>query len=260
MEPLDLNYLGYTRDPGKRPGEKPDFTFRGLGLSSVENGDVDMRRFATDTDQYSLSSCVGNATADGIEILSAAQGFPKVELSRMFPWTLARNLMREEGYKYETGTYIRLAFKVINTHGICLEKYCPYDMSQWDRLPSLKAMRKATARKIKGYYRIDSKGSDRIADILSALRAHHPVVFGTLLDDSWSYYNGRSTLDIPKGRTRGGHAMVIVGYDSRRGFIVKNSWGRGWGDCGYCYISEEYLAWKETWDIWVPTIGKDFGK
>jgi C1A family cysteine protease len=256
---IDLQRLGYARDPEKRPGEKPDRTFDTLGLAPLESGDIDLREFATDTNQRSLPSCVGNATADSIEVISAVQGFPQVELSRQFIWTLARMLMQEDGHLEQTGTYIRLAFKVLNKHGVCLEKYWPYE-SDWRRPPSLKAMRKATSRKIKGYYRIQSKGDRRVNDMLKALRARHPFVFGTQIDDQWGSYDGRSTLHTPEGETAGGHAMLCLGYDSRRGFIVKNSWGDRWGDGGYCYLSEEYMAWKNTWDIWVPTIGKDFGE
>jgi Papain family cysteine protease len=35
---------------------------------------------------------------------------------------------------------------------------------------------------------------------------------------------------------RGGHAVSIVGYKSDR-FIIRNSWGTGWGDKGFGYAS-----------------------
>ncbi|WP_292731908.1 lectin like domain-containing protein [Methanoculleus sp.] len=59
------------------------------------------------------------------------------------------------------------------------------------------------------------------------------------------YYNGSSDLQI-----EGGHAVLIVGWDDTfdqskfatappddGAFICKNSWGTGWGDDGYFYIS-----------------------
>ncbi len=36
-----------------------------------------------------------------------------------------------------------------------------------------------------------------------------------------------------------GHAITIVGYN-RDGFIIKNSWGKGWGDKGYATVSYDY--------------------
>ena len=40
----------------------------------------------------------------------------------------------------------------------------------------------------------------------------------------------------------GGHAVLAVGYDNEeRVFIVRNSWGEGWGDAGYFYMPFAYL-------------------
>ena len=37
----------------------------------------------------------------------------------------------------------------------------------------------------------------------------------------------------------GGHAVTIVGYDEL-GFIIKNSWGKDWGDGGYARVTFDY--------------------
>ena len=34
------------------------------------------------------------------------------------------------------------------------------------------------------------------------------------------------------------HAVVVVGYDSDGNWIVKNSWGTGWGENGYAVVSK----------------------
>lgn len=258
------NGFGYLPDPPKKPGEKPDWEFSANLVPKIalfSNGDPDFRMHCTDTNQYSLPSCVGNSTADAVEILSSLQGHPKVELSRLFVWTLARNMMDRDNdgqgdINLNTGTYIRLAFDVIAHFGICLEQYWPYDMTKWKFLPSLVAMRKATSRKIKGYYRITETGRDRPEAILKALRAEHPVVFGTSLPENFGAYRG-GTIDTPKSY-KGDHAMVCVGYDRQRGFVIKNSWGRGWGEAGFAYFSPEYMSWDRTRDIWVPTMGHNF--
>lgn len=66
------------------------------------------------------------------------------------------------------------------------------------------------------------------------------VVVGTWV--SWDDKDNNGVLDpvldrFGKPIGRGGHAMLIVGYN-RPGqyFIVKNSWGRGWGHNGYAYL------------------------
>ncbi|MGW8123205.1 C1 family peptidase [Roseivirga echinicomitans] len=43
----------------------------------------------------------------------------------------------------------------------------------------------------------------------------------------------------PNEKAYGGHAVVIVGFDSE-GFLLKNSWGTTWGDQGYFYISNDF--------------------
>ncbi len=46
---------------------------------------------------------------------------------------------------------------------------------------------------------------------------------------------------VPAGSV-GGHAMLVVGYDRPAGyFIVKNSWGTGFGHAGYAYLPYDYV-------------------
>jgi len=44
----------------------------------------------------------------------------------------------------------------------------------------------------------------------------------------------------------GMHSMCIVGYN-KDGFILRNSWGTGWGDKGYCIFP--YTDWKWKWEV-----------
>jgi C1A family cysteine protease len=51
----------------------------------------------------------------------------------------------------------------------------------------------------------------------------------------------------------GGHAVLGVGYsDKQKRFIVRNSWGTGWGKQGYFTIPYAYLANPDLADdFWV---------
>lgn len=267
--------VGYLRDPEKKEGETPDKVFTAdlrpkLG-SIMLAGDVDMRSSTTQTNQYSAPSCVGNAVADSVELLNAIENpsAPKIQLSRMFVWTLCRNMMDTDNdgrgdIDQIKGTYIRLAMEVLHLFGICREDLArgkggwPYDMGKMKWLPDMKAMRAATAHHIHSYYRITETGEDRLDALLDALRSRHPVVFGTLVDTAFQRHKGSGSIGRPKGATSGGHAMMLVGYDSAKGFIVKNSWGTGWGEGGFGYLNPEYMTWENTWDIWVPTKGSMF--
>lgn len=233
-----------------------------LGVSSP--GDVDLRSYCLTANQGSLQSCVGNATAQSVYILNAVEGLPRVELSRLFVYNLARNEEPSSdgtgtSLRADQGTYIRLAFDVLSRFGICTEAIWPYAPEQVYSLPTILAMREATGHKIHSYYRIKDEDNDRLAQILTALRGNHPVVFGTEVDDAFEQLQAGQIAQVPKGPTVGGHALCIVGYNQAKdAFIVKNSWGSGWADSGFCYMSSEYIAWNKTTDIWVPTLGTVF--
>ncbi len=68
----------------------------------------------------------------------------------------------------------------------------------------------------------------------------YAIVFGTYV--SWDpELSGDILLPVldPDGQPlgRGGHAMLLVGYDrSSQYFMAKNSWGSGWGHGGYAYL------------------------
>lgn len=58
-----------------------------------------------------------------------------------------------------------------------------------------------------------------------------------------------------KGRQfAGGHAVILIGWsDSKKSFILRNSWGKSWGNKGY-----EYIPYKEfeqsVYEAWTATI------
>jgi hypothetical protein len=68
---------------------------------------------------------------------------------------------------------------------------------------------------------------------------------------------GKNKRTLPviarKGRADSGHAVALVGY-TRQGFIVQNSWGKGWGAKGFALLPyEDYLL--HVTDVWVAQLG-----
>lgn len=266
--------LSYKRDPLVRveaDGTTTDWWDRDKNVSELLStapvrlaaGDVDLRQYCTDSNQYQLSACAGNATADSVEIVSSIEEWlraevegrpvkPVPQLSRLFVYAMARTL--DGSLSADEGTYIRSCFEVLSRFGIPEETAWPYDEAKVFVSPSILSQRAALGHKIHSYYRIKSSGQDRLDEIVSALRAMKPVVFGTLIDHAYMDFNGQTVVDRPKGSTAGGHAQIIVGYIDGK-FLVKNSWGKGWRDGGFVFFTPEYMTWDETWDLWVPTLG-----
>jgi C1A family cysteine protease len=55
-------------------------------------------------------------------------------------------------------------------------------------------------------------------------------------------FKGDGVLDFPGVMNGGfGHSMLAVGYDdARNAFRVQNSWGRGFGEACYAWVSYEF--------------------
>ena len=70
-----------------------------------------------------------------------------------------------------------------------------------------------------------------------------PILARVVVDRTWDQATrtgGELERYLPD-TARGGHAICLVGYTAD-GFIVRNSWGPGWGDGGFAYASDDYAA------------------
>ena len=73
--------------------------------------------------------------------------------------------------------------------------------------------------------------------IKAALIEHGPLIVCMHFWQDFYYYNG-GIYKHRWGERAGGHVMTIVGYDDNtQCWIVKNSWGTGWGADGWVRIS-----------------------
>lgn len=210
-------------------------------------------------DQLQMESCVANATVGALQILKSLEN-KSITLSRLFVYWNARLYTKDTDKN--VGTYIRNAFDSLSTLGVCQETTWKYDMQNIFAQPPLNAYKEGDDNKIESYYRIDSLDTKRADDVESAIRANHPVVFGTGVSLEFERYKGGDKVwtksDIKS--VAGGHAMCIIGVrynNGTREFYVRNSWDRFWGDNGHFWMSEDYLNWSETDDLWVPTLIAD---
>lgn len=201
-------------------------------------------------DQGALGSCVAQAVAKQIYASHCRQGMPAPKLaSRLAIYYLARATHRMQ--HFDSGTYLRAAYQILNKFGFCEEAAWPYIAENFATMPPAKAFRLAfDQRKPTEYLRIHETGPQRLETVRLCLAAGLPVAFGTMVgDDFISSFGVNKIHDIPASNTAG-HAMLLVGYENDR-FEVMNSWGPGWGNAGFGWMTEDYIAWERTQDLWV---------
>jgi hypothetical protein len=78
--------------------------------------------------------------------------------------------------------------------------------------------------------------------IKNAVYTYGPVIATMYVyNDFFSYRSG--VYSYATGAYAGAHAVLVVGYDDTlQAFVVKNSWGTGWGAAGYFMIAYSEVA------------------
>src|SRR5690606_16405932 len=100
-------------------------------------------------------------------------------------------------------------------------------------------------------FRVKSvKHLDSINDIRYSLAKRNPVVLGiAVYRELFTTRDGHLPSPDYKDKMYGGHAVFAVGYnDKEQHLIVKNSWGKGWGDKGYFYLPYDYVKMGLAFD------------
>ena len=198
-------------------------------------------------DQGSLGSCAGNAIVNAYE-LQVRYLYPDkfAELSRLFVYYNSRLL--ENTVMEDAGVYLRNGMRAVQKYGICTEKLWPYDIAKFSVKPTDECYQAALERTITAYQSLST-----IDDVLHAVNDNKPVVIGVTVYDNFDYISkSDSVIQKPDNSDQGGgHAMTVVGYDmAKRQFLVKNSFGRDWGDSGYAWLPFDY-AESEGFEKWV---------
>jgi len=218
---------------------------------------VDLREWDTIVEsQSSLGSCASNALTNAYE-LCVNQMYPEyfTHLSRLFIYYNTRALYGD--IQKDDGMFLRDGLKSLAKFGVCSESLWSYDIEKFDDKPKDECYRDAKKRIIPKYEKLIS-----IYYITEVLNRNKPVVFGMDIYDSFMDLDDRiSTVHLPsrKEKSRGGHAMCMVGYNLKKGlFLAKNSFGNSWGDNGYCWIPFDYIR-QEGYDIWTFDIPNQTG-
>jgi C1A family cysteine protease len=198
--------------------------------------------------QENTGSCVGWASTDGVMRyhLVQAQKLGRNDLvSPRFTWMASKEtdeyVTRPETFIEEAGTSLKAAMDICRKYGVVPETLLPFHIqTAMYTGPEDTFFATAAQRKITAYFNLQKD----VGQWRRWIASHGPIMAGLNVDATWD--NATAThglLDTFQPNTvRGGHAICIVGYRADRRFIVRNSWGTGWGDSGFAYASEAYIG------------------
>ncbi|MDR2773202.1 MAG: C1 family peptidase [Tannerella sp.] len=217
----------------------------------VKSSKIDLRDGFTEIrNQKCQGSCAAHSVLSIFEYILKSNKAEKTDLSESFQYYNARVLGGgDDAYKDE-GSCIYYNIMSLGKYGICSEDVCPYDPAVLltpDNPPGELAYEDAKSRRAEKSLNLNLN----VDDIKSALEDGYPVEFAAKLYDSFgSSYKGIVSMptkeeidNAAKDNRNRGHAMVICGYDDdEQLFIVRNSWGDGFGDKGYCYFPYSYIT------------------
>lgn len=211
-------------------------------------------------DQGNANSCVGNGLGLAfetcqIELLSKLKSNPFYfgtsieDIARLFIYYNGRLI--DGDTDQDEGTFIRSGILGLRKYGVCRETVWPYDVAKVLEKPSDQAYAEGKSHLTPTGYRVNHT---KIEEIQKSLALGYPVVFGATLYESFQDIgaNGRVVMPQKTENVLGGHCMTILGYNTDLELlIVGNSWGKKWGDKGFCYFPFAYLTDTEfASDFW----------
>ncbi|MBL8838819.1 MAG: C1 family peptidase [Alphaproteobacteria bacterium] len=215
-------------------------------------------------DQGQEGACTGFGLSCVVNyLLWVKAGSPKrfPSVSPRMIYHLARLYDEWPGEDYD-GSSCRGALKGWHKHGVCAEDLWPYRNAAGKEEfvePRTGWNDDALTRPLGVYYRVDKNS---IVEMQAAITEIGAIYVSSDVHSGWNLDETKKTMSfenlpvIAKARNAkadGGHAFALVGYD-KRGFVVQNSWGPGWGLGGFALLP--YEDWVEFGaDAWASALG-----
>jgi C1A family cysteine protease len=192
-------------------------------------------------DQGQLGSCTANAIAGALEFDQIKQALKTFTPSRLFIYYNERAIEHTVGT--DGGAQIRDGIKSVGQIGACPETDWPYDITKFAEKPPVPAFTDAPLGKAVQYQRVPQV----LNQMKGCLASGYPFVFGFTVYESFESdqvaKTGVAPMPAANEQVLGGHAVLAVGYDDNsQRFLVRNSWGPGWGMGGYFTLPYTYLG------------------
>jgi|SRR5579872_3058570 len=207
-------------------------------------------------DQGDLGSCTANAIGAAVEFNQKKQRLQPFTPSRLFIYYNERALLGT--IPTDSGAMLRDGIKTLASDGACPESLWPYVTEKFAEVPSAQCYAAGKAHPAVQYTRL----AQELGQMKACLAAGYPFVFGFTVYESFEgevvAHSGIAFLPDSAEMALGGHAVMAVGYeDASKRFLVRNSWGAGWGMGGYFTLPYAYLADENlSADFWTIRLVK----
>ncbi len=209
-------------------------------------------------DQGNTGSCVGWGAADSVlrwHFVKAGRLAKTEKLSVRYVWMASKETdqytTRPTSFVESDGTWLTAALGIAQKFGVVTDKVLPFKLGGQSQMYTGSAntfYAVAAQRRIASYFNLGrnltawrswlaTKGP-----ILTRLDVDNAFMQATATKGKLDSYTANSGL--------GGHCVALVGYVNGR-FIVRNSWGTGWGDKGFALAADSYAqpAFTEAFGV-----------
>ncbi len=135
-------------------------------------------------------------------------------------------------------TTVSWALQGLDRHEHSTEIAWPYGAPRWSAGRPAAALDDGARRPLGPWRELGSSSFDTVTHELAAGR---PVIL-TVRVVPLAWYHDGALIDAEANlKTPGSHAVLAVGaLDRPDRLIIKNSWGSGWGENGYGYLTRRY--------------------
>ncbi len=209
-------------------------------------------------DQGSTGSCVGWGSADSVlrwHFVKAGRLAKTEKLSVRYLWMAAKETdvytARPTSFIESDGTWLTAALSIAQKFGVVTDKVLPFALGGSAQMYTGTAntfYALASQLRIASYFNL---GRD-LSAWRNWLATKGPILTRLDVDNAFlQASSAKGKLDTFKfGAGLGGHCVALVGYVNGR-FVVRNSWGTGWGDKGFAYAAESYAqpAFTEAFGV-----------
>lgn len=260
-KPLTPHHLGLRRD---RPDAR-DVPFLPDPARQAHPVAVDLRAQCPPVyDQGRINACTANVFAAAVAFSREKNGQSHpFEPSRLFVYYNER--MLQDQVANDVGATLREGIQALKRKGVPPESMWPYDDSPATtpggafppgalpaQKPSDAAYSVAVMFELLTYRRLQPQ----LDHMRACLATGYPFALGIQVYPSFMSAPGKQAtvtpLPAPGETAIGGHAVLAVGYDDEKQWLVcRNSWGAAQADGGYFYLPYAYLDVPQAiGDVW----------